>query len=537
MAARRIRTKIYEAPFNQWEAELIDPASGLARFRPDVVLLTLTSLSLPFHNPSLSPQALADRISDLLMAAKSRLSCHLVVTLPEPLPEEVDSTVWSFEWRRSIEQRLHERLESDAILVDLEPLMRQVGSSRWHGERFYVASKMAFHPNQTARYADYLARFVASQLNHPVKLIVVDLDNTLWGGVVGEVGWENVDLDLGGQGLGYLRLQRFLLSLYQKGVLLAVASKNNPGDALAVFDRRPEMVLKREHFVDMRVNWEPKSVNLSAILESLNLSTAGVAVLDDSPVEREEIRRTSPEVFVPELVADPTERVSELIASGQFLVVSARSEDLQRQAFYRTEQERRALKATAQTLADYYYSLGMVLEPAVIGVANLGRTLDLIAKTNQFNPTSRRHSHQALQHLLVTPGAYGYVFRLKDSFGDYGIVGVLIAVPIGDGSFGIDTWLLSCRAMSRTVEYAMFEHLTQELRKGGAHRLVGEYVPTAKNAPVADLFLRLGFASVDSVSDGRHRYQLDLGMLSSPRHYLTIAAAAEHVESASDHRP
>ncbi|MEY4549573.1 MAG: hypothetical protein RL685_5768, partial [Pseudomonadota bacterium] len=243
---RGVSATLYAADYDQWEQELLAPDSGLARFGADVVLLSLSSCLLAFRTAAATPGELADGIAERILGAKARSSAEFVLTLLEPLPEERDTGVWAHDWRHRVNQRLRERLQC-CLLIDLEPLIRQVGSDAWYSGQYLLSSKLPWHPDRSARHADYLARFIASLLARPIKLCVVDLDNTLWGGVVGELGAENVDLDAQGAGLAHLRLQRFLLGLHAQGVLLAISSKNNPEDALPVFQRR-EMLLQLSHF-------------------------------------------------------------------------------------------------------------------------------------------------------------------------------------------------------------------------------------------------------------------------------------------------
>ncbi len=508
LAARGVSSTLYAADYDQWERELLAPDSGLSEFAADVVLLSLSSCLLAFRGAAPSPVELADGIAERILGARARLRAEFVVTLPEPLAEELDTGVWAYAFRSAVNQRLRERLEG-CLLVDLEPLIRRAGSSTWYSGQYLQSSKLPWHPDRSALHADYLARFISSLLARPVKLLVVDLDNTLWGGVVGEVGPENVELDPRGGGLPYLRLQRFLLGLHAQGVLLAICSKNNPEDALPVFQRR-EMLLSLSCFAAVEISWRPKSEALRSILEQLNLSPTAVAFLDDHQLERGEIRHAFPEVHVPEWPGDPIELVPQLVESGRFLIVRSGAEDRERQEFYRSERERQQARSAAPDLAEYYRQLQLLLVAQRVDPQSSERVLDLLAKTNQFNLTTRRHQRAALEQWLARPDAYVRAFRLSDAHGDYGLVGVLFAAPGAAGELTIDTWLLSCRAMGRTVEQAMFQHLWAFARDRGFQKLVGDYLPTQKNAPVAELYPKLGFGLVSELPGGGRRYECPL---------------------------
>lgn len=523
LGRRGVSVTLYDAGYDQWQRELLAPDAGVAQFAADVVLLSLSSCLLAFRTPAPSPLAFADGIAERILAAKARLSAEFVVTLLEPLPEELDTGVWAHEWRSAVNQRLRERL-SGCVLVDLEPLIRRVGSDAWYSGRYLLSSKLPWHPDRSARHADYLARHISSLLARPIKLCVVDLDNTLWGGVVGELGAENVELDAQGPGLPHLRLQRFLLGLHAQGVLLAVCSKNNPEDALPVFQRR-EMLLSLAHFAAVEIGWRPKSEALRSILEQLNLSPTAVAFLDDHHLERGEIRHAFPEVHVPEWPDDPIDLVPQLVESGRFLIVRSSAEDRDRQEFYRIERVRQEARGAAPDLGEYYRQLQLRLVAQRVDEQSLERVLDLLAKTNQFNLTTRRHGRAELQAWLARSDVYVRAFRLSDAFGDYGLVGVLMAAPGEQGELVIDSWLLSCRAMGRTVEDAMFRHLWAFARERGFHQLAGDFIPSKKNAPVAELYPKLGFGLGSELPGGGRRYQCPLS--GEPRAATYVALDGE----------
>ncbi len=518
--ARGVESVLYEADYNQWERELLDVSAGLAGFQPDVVLLTLASELLAFREAADEPAAFAARVASLVSAASRSLRCRFVVTLPPPLEEELEQTGWAYGWRERLCRELRTALDGMAVLVDLTPLMVQVGAAGWYASRFYVAKKLPINPQVTARLADYLARTIVAIDRRPVRLVILDLDETLWPGIVGETGWEGIDLEAEGSGFSFLRLQRFLLGLHQRGVLLAVCSKNNPEDALEVFRRRPEMLLKEHHFADLRINWESKSVNVRAILKTLNLTEPGTVFLDDSPFERGEVRSAFPEIWAPDLPVDPADRVPFLASSGHFTLPTASAEDILRQDQYRAERERNSLEASAASLDEYYRSLSLVMTPQLINDKTLQRSVELLAKTNQFNLTGRRHGRESLLRLLDGPGNEVWSYRLRDRYGDYGLIAVLIGQREGD-ALKIDSWVMSCRAMGRTVERAILCHLLERARNGGIARLIGEYIPTAKNKPVDALYKGLGFAQQSCSPEGR-LYVYEVASAVPANNFVTI---------------
>ena len=493
MASRGVSTKVLDAPFDQWHQELLDPMSATAKFSPDVVVLSFSSVWLAYREAADGGAAFALEVEKLLTNFISRTAARVLVSLPEPLEEEFEPTSWGKSWRQSATGKLSEALGNKVVLLDLTPLIIRVGSAKWYASRFTVHGKFLANPDTTAAHADYLARQLSAMVRRPVRLVIVDLDNTLWSGVVGEEGWQGVGLDLSGSGYAHIRLQRFLLGLHAKGVLLAVVSKNNYSDAIEVFRNRTEMLLREEHFSDIRINWEPKSNNVKAILSTLNLTELGTVFLDDSAFEREEVRRALSGINVPEFPADIIDLVPQLINGGNFAIPLSTAEDLKRQQMYKEEADRQQLESVlGGDINEYYASLNLELMPKSLEDENLQRAADLLAKTNQFNLTTRRHTLQTLAGFQRDPSWAVFTYSLIDRHGAYGLISVLVAEKSGE-SFRIDSWVMSCRAMGRTVERGVLEHFVEFARNNGAMRLLGDFLPTSKNMPVANLYPELGF--------------------------------------------
>jgi FkbH-like protein len=499
--------EIYEAEYNQWEFELIDPASGLSNFNADFCLISLSTLMLAYNPIAKKPIDFVSHFKSLLMAAKERNKGKFIVSLPEPTEEEHDQTTWAYSWRKELIRVMHAELASECYLLDLEPLISEIGLKEWKSSRFLVTSKLPCHPDHSARLGNYFADFIAALRKRPVRLVIVDLDDTLWHGIVGEVGYENVELNYEEKGLPHLRLQRLLLDLNQKGVMLAICSKNTEDIALKVFSDRPEMILKANNFADIKINWDPKSDNVRSILKELNLTEPGTVFLDDSSFERENVRQIFPEIYVPELHSDPNNWIEQLLSSGHFVVPSVTQEDLNRQKSYAAESLRNKEKDKFSDFNSFLKSLQLTVKVTAFGANNIERVEELINKTNQFNLTARRHNFSQLEELNQA-GNYAFAFSLKDRLNEYGIIGVLIATK-ENKVFTIDSWLMSCRAMGRTVENAMLAHLIQFVVGAGAEQILGEFVPTAKNAPVKDLYSKMGFDELKK-EGGSHFYKLSL---------------------------
>lgn len=509
MASHGVPATVLEAPFDQWHQELLDPMSSTAKFCPDVVVLSFSSIWLAYREAAGGGDVFALEVEKLISNFTSRTSAMVLVSLPEPLEEEFEPTSWSAVWRQSVASKLLEVLNGKALLLDLTPLIIRIGSAKWYASRFTVHGKFLANPDTTAAHADYLARQLAAMVRRPVRLVIVDLDNTLWSGVVGEDGWQGVGLDLYGAGYAHIRLQRFLLGLHEKGVLLAVVSKNNYSDAVDVFRNRKEMLLREEHFSDIRINWEPKSQNVKAILATLNLTERGTVFLDDSAFEREEVRRALSGVNVPEFPADIINLVPQLLSSGNFAIPLSTSEDLNRQQMYKEEASRQKVEsALGGDINEYYALLNLELMPKLLEDENLQRAADLLAKTNQFNLTTRRHTFQDLISFQRDPSWVVFTYSLLDRHGAYGLISVLVAEKSGE-SFRIDSWVMSCRAMGRTAERGIFEHFVKFARDSGIKRLIADFFPTSKNVPVANLYPEFGFVETTRDTNGI-QYTLDI---------------------------
>jgi FkbH-like protein len=340
------------------------------------------------------------------------------------------------------------------------------------------------------------------------KAVAVDLDNTLWGGIVGEDGTDGLALDDEYPGSAYRELQRALLDLHRRGIMLAVCSKNNPADALEVLERHPGMLLRPEHFAAMRINWNDKVSNVLEIAAELNIGIDAVAFLDDNPAERELIRRLLPEVTVVELPADPIEFADTVRSAPVFERSTLTSEDRARGRYYTEERQRRELEQRTSSVEDFLESLDIRVEIAPLRSASLARAAQLTQKTNQFNLTTRRYTEQELAALADSSTARVYTLRAADRFGDAGIVGVAI-LKLAAGECEIDSLLMSCRVIGRTIETAFLSTLVDEARGDGARTIFGRFVPTAKNAPAKDFYPEHGFSQRAS-ADGWSEWELDL---------------------------
>ncbi len=387
------------------------------------------------------------------------------------------------------------------------------GLEIWPVPTLWFRSKQEIHPRVSPLYGDYAIRLVAAQKGLTSKCLVLVLDNTLWGGVVGEEGLEGIALGNGSAtGEAFVAFQNYILKLKERGVILAVCSKNDEADALLPFTSHRDMVLKRSDIACFVANWLDKASNLRQIAHSLNIGIESLVFVDDSPFERNLIRQELPEVAVPEMPEDPALYVQYLSRAGYFEALTLTQEDRERSGQYQANAERETLRESSPDLQSYLRSMQMEMEWRPFDELGLKRIVQLINKTNQFNLTTRRYSEGAVRELLTDPRARSWQIRLKDRFGDNGVIAVLICVLRASGELFIDTWLMSCRVLGRRVEEASLDLLVDEANRIGVETILAEYRPTAKNGMVKDLYARLGFDLIDTDREGNRRWQLNVRM-------------------------
>lgn len=448
----------------------------------------------------------------------------VVLIPPEPTSLEVDPFSSFSNWRRRQVSLLQALIDPGVICWQLDGLVAQIGSGRWGPGRYWSSARMPCHPNSMTTVGRWAARIVVQALLPSIKAVVVDLDDTIWGGLVGEVGASGIDLDPFGTGAPYLALQRYLKDLQGQGIALAVASKNSPANAREPFASRSEMVLTLDDFVALHAGWDAKHQAVQAVASQLNIASDSVCFIDDSPSERTEMRALLPDVVVPELPADPEERVAFLVGSGLFVKPRRSNEDVARVEMFKVEGRRQARRSRFDTLDAYLASLDMTIVAHPVLGPYLDRSVDLIAKTNQFNVTNRRRSKKELVETLRSGKGAAFCIELSDRFGKSGIVGVLIADGTLPGVFAIDTWVLSCRVFGRGVEFAMFDVLVSAAAAAQVASLRSRYVLSSKNAVIARLHDSLGFVLVAEDELGRD-YVAHLPT-AVPRHFISVESAS-----------
>jgi FkbH-like protein len=384
-----------------------------------------------------------------------------------------------------------------------------VGLADWHDPQLWNLGKLPFSDLLIPLYADHIARTIAAIRGKSRKVLILDLDNTVWGGVIGDDGLEGIQIAQGdARGEAHLAVQRLALNLRQRGIILAVCSKNTDEVAREPFEKHPEMLLKLNHIAVFQANWNDKASNIQAIAQELSLGLDAMVFLDDNPVERGLVRALLPQVAVPELPEDPAWYARTLTAAGYFEAVAFASEDLQRADFYQDNAKRLNLQAQAGGVDAYLASLEMTITFQPFDVTGRARIVQLINKSNQFNLTTRRYTEPEVAAAENDPAVFTLQVRLTDIFGDNGMISVVICRPGEAGVWEIDTWLMSCRVLGRKVENMVLREILSQARAAGVYKLLGTYRPTDRNKLVVDHYAKLGFTKIAEEESGQTRWEM-----------------------------
>jgi len=512
-----ILLEVIAGAFDQVVQEALDPQSKINRAKPDAVLIAVDHRGLPFRSTGTAQWPIfgaEDAITQLdtvraAFQANSGAAC-LVQTLPAP-PEllfgSLDAGVGGT-LRASIAQfnamLAGSITDTGDVLIDIDWLAQSVGLHNWYNDRDWYLARMQFAQTALPLYAEFVVRVIAAIRGKARKCLILDLDNTLWGGVVGDDGLDGLALNPGdARGEAHRAVQALALDLRRRGIVLAVCSKNEDRIARQPFQSHPAMLLKETDFAVFAANWEDKASNIERIAQSLELGLDAMVFLDDNPVERAQVRQALPQVAVPELGDDPSTFARILACAGYFESVAFTNEDLARAQQYESNGARTELLASSRDMSEFLRSLQMEITFAPFNPTGRKRITQLINKTNQFNVTTRRYTEQEIAALERSPEHYTLQVSVRDRFGDNGMIGVVICRCVQE-DWIIETWLMSCRVLNRKVEEAVCNRLVQDATVAGARTLRGSYVRTDRNDLVEDLFSRLGFTLASTSGNTSH---------------------------------
>ncbi len=504
----RIDAELYLAPYGQLEQELLDDAGPLSNFAPTHVLIAPTTVDLGFPELASDPEATLeealDRWRTLWRLCREKLHArvvqHAFVTpdtsalghLSMRLPGSALALV------RELNRRLAQAAGSEVLIVDVERLAARLGKQRWHDPRLWYAARQPYGAEALALLARETAAVLAADQGLAARCLIVDLDNTLWGGVVGDEGPDGIVIGEGPDGEAYADFQTYLAALGRRGLILAVASKNDAAAAREPFERNGAMRLTLGDFAAFVADWRPKSEQVAEIIDTLGLGADSIVFADDNPAECAEVASALPAVTTICLDGPPSERVRRLAASARLELATLSSDDVERQRSYAARARAASLRSSATSIEDFWRSLEMVASVRPVEPGTLDRAAQLTQKTNQFNLTLTRRTREEIEWLASTDGSVCMTLELEDRFARHGLIGLGLLVSSDDDprTAVIDTLLLSCRVIGRTAEVHLLSHLGRHAQATGFARLRGMYVPGPRNALVADLYPRLGFVAV-----------------------------------------
>jgi FkbH-like protein len=510
-----LRLDVYEADYDQIDRQLLDPTSELHQFAPAFVLVWRSAekaaqrfAALPVAERAGFAEAELSHTRRLVAAAGRATVLHTTFIERNDGVFGSFAAAWPSSWLYQV-RRLNGGLgdlarEAPGVyLVDLAALAVEYGAAYLRDDRLAVTASTTIGLGGLPLFARAVMDVVAAATGRIKKCLVMDLDNTLWGGVIGDDGVAGIELGDLGIGRAFSELQRWAKQLKERGVILAVSSKNQPEIAREPFEQHPDMVLRLDDIAVFQANWDNKVDNIRHIQSILEIGFDAMVFLDDNPAERLQVKTALPQLSVPELPEDPADWVTFLRRLNLFETVAVTAEDGARTALYQQEARRREVQLDYANEGEFLASLGMQARVEGFTTYNIPRVAQLIVRSNQFNLRTVRYSEEEVRQLAAAPEVVPLAVSLQDRFGDYGLISVVILRPAGRALF-VDTWLMSCRVLKRGVEDFVLQALVEIAGQQQRDSLIGEYLPTAKNGLVKDHYRRLGFAEFDG------RWRLDL---------------------------
>lgn len=509
-----IYADIYVGGYNQYNQEILDIKSAFYSFEPDLLILVIDIRSIA--NETYLQQyrinsderrewisSTTEEVISLVEKVKQNSKAKILVhnfEVPTHSSLGIIENRQPYGFRESIEDlnsKLRAVFSNDprTFLFDYESFTSKVGKDNIMDYKMYYLGDMRIDPQIIPKLCDEYIPYVRAMLSMVKKCLVLDLDDVLWGGIIGEEGLDGIKLGPTPEGRPFLELQKYILSLYQRGVILAVNSSNNLDDALEVFHKHPYMILKEDHFAAIKINWEDKVSNMKSIAEEIDVGIESLVFLDNSRVNRDIIKQALPEVLTVDLPDDSSLYLKTVMELRIFDTLQLTQEDRSRGKMYAEQRKRQEFGRVASDVTEYLKRLDMIVTIEKANQFNIPRISQLTQKTNQFNTTTHRYLEDDIRHMADSDNHIVVSLRVEDKFGDNGITGVAI-VKKAKEKWYIETFLLSCRVLGRKVEDTLLAYITDQARQGGAKTLVAEFIPTKKNAPAKDFFKEHGFTRI-----------------------------------------
>ncbi len=516
-----LNLKVFDADYNQIEAQLLDPASETYGFKPDYILLYLSTDKLYEEFMGLDDKGRGSFAENIL----ARLSTYWELIGKNTNSKilqcgftEIDDRVFgnfgakteiSFTYQtRKLNFILAEALSKKPGIfpVDLLSVQTALGTGSFYDPVLYYNAKVPVALDALGYVAKQVTDVIRAVQGQVKKCVICDLDNTLWGGVIGDDGLSGIEIGELGRGHVFTDLQLWLRSLKQRGILLGVCSKNNEDTAKEPFEKHEEMVLRLSDFAIFTANWEDKAANIRYIQKTLNIGMDSLVFLDDNPFERNLVRSMIPEICVPELPSDPAMYLSCLQSLNLFETASYSAEDADRTGMYRAEAQRRESEAAFASIDDYLISLEMEGSAEAFDELHYPRIAQLTQRSNQFNLRTVRYTEEDIARIASDDSYVTLYYMLKDKFGDHGLVSVVIMKKETEDVFFVDTWLMSCRVLKRGMEEYIINRMVETAKANGAKTIRAEYIPTPKNRMVEHIYDDMGF---DCTGEGLYSLEVD----------------------------
>ena len=517
-ADEKIQCISHVGAYNQYIQEILDENSRLYSFKPDLTFLILDVRTIFGENYFFSydisvekrKEFVKNKSNELINLIKSfikKSNSKFVVTnllIPSYTSFGILETKYEYGFHEMIRDfnsilSFNLRNESGVYVCDFDQFVKKYGEKNVFDYRKYFLGDIKISLDHIPIFANELMGYIKPMISKNRKCIVLDLDNTLWGGIVGEDGFDGISLGPTYPGNSFVEFQRILLSLWKRGIILAINSRNNPDDALQVIREHPYMILKEEHFASTRINWNDKATNLKEISKELNIGLSSIVYFDDDPVNRELIRSIMPEVLTVELSNDPSLYAQSLTELNDFNILQITEEDFNRGQMYTQQKSRIELENNISNLDDFLQHLEIKVNIKNASNFTIPRISQLTLKTNQFNLTTKRYQEEDIKKFANSSNKIVGCAQVEDKFGDNGITSVFIINKDSSSEWSIDTFLLSCRVMGRKIENAILSKILQKAKNEGVQKVIGNYIPTKKNMPCENFLAEYGFKKENNI--------------------------------------
>ena len=527
--------KIFHAPYDQYSQEIINSTSQLYKFNPDITFLIISTRDLIhddfyfYYNNNIDERKiiltkLISKISNLIKLFQKNLDSKLVIT-NFPTPTYSPYGICDFnnefgfkEFFNSLNKKLYDEIKKfqSVYVLDFNSFIMKHGESNVFDYKQFFLGDIQISLKSIPSFADEIVGFIKPVLGLTKKCIVLDLDNTLWGGIIGEDGLEGISLSKKSPGNSFIEFQKKLLSLNNRGIILAINSKNNYDDAMNVIRNHPDMILRENNFACIKINWDNKVTNMKSISKELNLGLDSFVFFDDDPVNREIMRKVLPEILTVELPKDSAQYSKILQEISDFNVLKITDEDKNRNQMYVQNRKRIELSSDVTSLDEFLKELDISIKIKKSDNFTIPRISQLTLKTNQFNLTTKRYQEEQIRKLSSDDKKIVSSVEVSDKFGNSGITAVFIIEKLDHDEWNLDTFLLSCRVMGRNIENAIMSYIINQANKNGVKKITASYIPTNKNIPCSSFLKEFGFKNIE----GKWMFEIN-GLINIPE-YIQI---------------